>query len=173
LSDWNSKLEADHVLPINTLRAIGGTALTGDMKIAMGANGLPTTFVPARNLIFLLSAGALGYRRGISHLVGGMCETDYSGYPDCRHETIEATARALALGLARDTTIHTPLMRLDKAATWRMAEELGGTALVDLIIRNTITCYAGDPSPHDWGKGCGRCPACELRAKGYAKYRGT
>ena len=173
LSNWNAKLEADHVLPINTLRAIGGTALTSDMKIAMGANGLPTTFVPARNLMFLLSAGALGYRRGISDLVGGMCETDYSGYPDCRHETIEATARALTLGLARDTTIHTPLMRLDKAATWRLAEELGGSALVDLIIRETITCYGGDPAPHDWGKGCGRCPACELRAKGYAKYRGT
>jgi 7-cyano-7-deazaguanine synthase len=173
LSNWNAKLEADHVLPINTLRAIGGTALTSDMKIAMGANALPTTFVPARNLMFLLSAGALGYRRGISDLVGGMCETDYSGYPDCRHETIEATARALTLGLARDTTIHTPLMRLDKAATWRLAEELGGSALVDLIIRETVTCYAGDPAPHEWGKGCGRCPACELRAKGYAKYRGT
>lgn len=172
LSDWNAKLEADHVLPINTLRALGGTALTSDMKIAMGANGLPTTFVPARNLMFLLSAAALGYRRGISDLVGGMCETDYSGYPDCRHETIEATARALTLGLARDTTIHTPLMRLDKAATWRLAEELGGRALVDLIIRETVTCYAGDPAPHEWGKGCGRCPACELRAKGYAKYRG-
>jgi len=173
LSDWGAKLEADHVLPINTLRAIGGTALTSDMKIAMGANGLPTTFVPARNLMFLLSAGTLGYRRGISDLVGGMCETDYSGYPDCRHETIEATARALTLGLARDTTIHTPLMRLDKAATWRLAEELGGSALVDLIIRETITCYGGDPAPHDLGKGCSRCPACELRAKGYAKYRGT
>lgn len=173
LSDWTGKIGEDHVLPINTLRAIGGTALTGDMKIAMGADGLPTSFVPARNLMFLLAAGALGYKRGISDLVGGMCETDYSGYPDCRHETIEATARALSLGLARDTTIHTPLMRLDKAATWRLAEELGGIPLVELIIRDTVTCYAGDPAPHDWGKGCGRCPACELRAKGYAKYRGT
>jgi 7-cyano-7-deazaguanine synthase len=173
ISDWNARLGADHTLPINTLKAIGGTALTGDMKIAMGANGLPTTFVPARNLMFLLAAGALGFRRGISDLVAGMCETDYSGYPDCRHETIEATARALSLGLAHDTTIHTPLMRLDKAATWRLAEELGGVALVDLIIRETVTCYAGDSAPHDWGKGCGRCPACELRQRGYAKYRGT
>lgn len=173
LSDWDARLGADHVLPINTLKAIGGTALTGDMKIAMGSDGLPTTFVPARNLIFLMAAAALGYRRGISDLIGGMCETDYSGYPDCRHETIEATARALSLGLARETTIHTPLMRLDKAATWRLGEELGGAAFVDLIIQETVTCYAGDPTPHDWGKGCGRCPACELRARGYAKYRGT
>jgi 7-cyano-7-deazaguanine synthase len=173
LSDWNAKLGADHVLPINTLKAIGGTALTDDVKIAMGANGLPTTFVPARNLIFLMAAAALGYRRGIVDLVGGMCETDYSGYPDCRDDTIQATARALSLGLARETTIHTPLMRLDKAETWRLAEELGGTKLVDLIIGETVTCYAGDRAPHDWGKGCGRCPACDLRAKGYAKYRGA
>jgi 7-cyano-7-deazaguanine synthase len=172
LSDWNAKLGADHVLPMNTLKAIGGTALTGDLKIAIGANGLPTTFVPARNLMFLMAAAALGYRRGILDLVGGMCETDFSGYPDCRDETIQATARALSLGLARETTIHTPLMRLDKAQTWRLAEELGGTRLVDLIIGETVTCYAGDLTPHDWGKGCGRCPACDLRAKGHAKYRG-
>ena len=170
-SNWNGVLGDDHVLPINTLKAIGGTALTDDMKIEMGANGLPTTFVPARNLLFLMSAAALGYRRGIADLVGGMCETDFSGYPDCRDDTINATARALTLGLARKTTIHTPLMWIDKAATWRMAEELGGTALVDLIVRETITCYAGDPTAHDWGKGCGTCPACALRANGYAKYR--
>jgi 7-cyano-7-deazaguanine synthase len=173
LSDGNTRLGIDHVLPINTLKAIGGSALTSAVKIAMGSDGLPTTFVPARNLMFLVAAGALGYRRGISELVGGMCETDYSGYPDCRHETIEATARALSLGLARETTIHTPLMHLNKAATWRLAEELGGSALVELIIRETVTCYAGDPEPHDWGKGCGRCPACDLRARGYASYRGT
>lgn len=173
LSDWNSKLGADHLLPINTLKALGGTALTDDVKIALGANGLPTTFVPARNLMFLMAAAALGYRRGIRDLVGGMCETDYSGYPDCRDDTIQATARALSLGLARQTTIHTPLMRLDKAETWRLAEELGGTKLVDLIIGETVTCYAGDHATHDWGKGCGRCPACDLRAKGYEKYRGA
>ncbi|MGZ5960888.1 MAG: 7-cyano-7-deazaguanine synthase QueC [Rhizomicrobium sp.] len=169
--EWGARLGADHVLPINTLKAIGGTALTGDMKMEMGANGLPTTFVPARNLLFLMSAGALGYRRGISDLVGGMCETDFSGYPDCRDETIQATARALSLGLARETIIHTPLMWIDKAATWKLAEELGGAALVDLIVRETVTCYSGNPTPHDWGMGCGTCPACELRARGYAKYR--
>ncbi|MGZ5999632.1 MAG: 7-cyano-7-deazaguanine synthase QueC [Rhizomicrobium sp.] len=169
--EWGARLGADHVLPINTLKAIGGTALTGDMKMEMGANGLPTTFVPARNLLFLMSAGALGYRRGISDLVGGMCETDFSGYPDCRDETIQAAARALSLGLARETVIHTPLMWIDKAATWKLAEELGGVTLVDLIVRETVTCYSGNPTPHDWGMGCGTCPACELRARGYAKYR--
>lgn len=171
LSDWDDRLGNDHVLPIDTLKAIGGTALTGEMKIEMGANGLPTTFVPARNLMFLTAAAALGYRRGISDLVGGMCETDFSGYPDCRDETIKATSRALSLGLARETLIHTPLMWIDKATTWRLAEELGGSALVDLIVRETVTCYSGDPSPHEWGKGCGRCPACVLRASGYAKFR--
>jgi len=173
MSGWDAKLGADHVLPINTLKAIGGTALTDAMKIEMGRDGLPTTFVPARNLMFLMAAGALGYRRGISDLVGGMCETDFSGYPDCRDETIQATAKALSLGLARETAVHTPLMWLDKAATWKLAEELGGDALVDVIVRETVTCYAGDPTPHEWGKGCGTCPACDLRAKGYAKYRGA
>ena len=171
VSTWNEQLGDDHVLPLGTLKAIGGTALTDDMKIEMGASGLPTTFVPARNLMFLFAAAALGYRRGISDLVGGMCETDYSGYPDCRDATIKATAYAMTLGLARETAIHTPLMWLDKAATWKLAEELGGHKLVDLIIRETVTCYAGDSSQHEWGMGCGRCPACELRAKGYAKYR--
>ncbi|HUO89477.1 MAG TPA: 7-cyano-7-deazaguanine synthase QueC [Rhizomicrobium sp.] len=170
---WKGTLGADHVLPLNTLRAIGGTALTDEMKIEMGANGLPTTFVPGRNLLFLIAAAALAYRRGISDLVGGMCETDFSGYPDCRDDTIKATARALSLGLDRETRIHTPLMWLDKAATWRLAEELGGQPLVDLIVRETVTCYAGDPTPHGWGKGCGRCPACDLRARGYAKYVGA
>jgi 7-cyano-7-deazaguanine synthase len=170
---WTGALGDDHVLPLNTLRAIGGTALTADMKIEMGENGLPTTFVPGRNLLFLTAAAALGYRRGISDLVGGMCETDFSGYPDCRDETLQTTARALSLGLDRATRVHTPLMWLDKAATWRLAEELGGQPLVDLIVRETVTCYAGDPTRHGWGKGCGKCPACELRAKGYAKYVGA
>jgi 7-cyano-7-deazaguanine synthase len=169
-SQWCGMLGDDHVLPINTLKALGGTALTADMKMEMGANGLPTTFVPARNLMFLMAAAALGYRRGITDLVGGMCETDFSGYPDCRDETIKATARALTLGLARETMIHTPLMWIDKAATWKLAEEMGGKALVDLIVHETVTCYAGDPTPHEWGRGCGQCPACELRSNGYAKY---
>ena len=170
LSNWREKLGADHVLPINTLRAIGGTALTDKMEIEAGANGLPTTFVPGRNLMFLISAAALGYRRGISNLVGGMCETDFSGYPACRDETIQATARALSLGLARKTVVHTPLMWLDKAATWKLAEQLGGKPLVDLIVRETVTCYAGNTTEHEWGRGCGTCPACSLRRKGFEKY---
>ena len=170
-SNWKAKLGADHVLPINTLRAIGGTALTGEMKIEMGDSGLPTTFVPGRNLMFLMSAAALGYRRGISDLVGGMCETDFSGYPDCRDDAIQATARALSLGLARKTIVHTPLMWIDKAATWKLAEQLGGKPLVDLIVRETVTCYAGGVTEHEWGKGCGTCPACSLRLKGFEKYR--
>ncbi|HJW39619.1 MAG TPA: 7-cyano-7-deazaguanine synthase QueC [Rhizomicrobium sp.] len=170
---WAGRLGEDHLLPIDTLRAIGGTALTADMKIEIGANGLPTTFVPGRNLMFLTAAAALGYRRGISDLVGGMCETDFSGYPDCRDETVKATAHALSLGFARETRVHTPLMWLDKAATWKLAKELGGTALVELIVRETVTCYAGDPAPHAWGKGCGTCPACELRARGYTMYRAS
>lgn len=170
-ADWAAKLCDDHVLPIDTLKAIGGTALTDTIAIAMGADGLPTTFVPARNLMFLNAAAALGYRRGISDLVGGMCETDFSGYPDCRDATIQATAKSLSLGLARETRIHTPLMWLDKAATWTLAETLGGCELVDVIRQETVTCYNGDPAPHDWGQGCGTCPACELRARGYAQYR--
>jgi 7-cyano-7-deazaguanine synthase len=166
------RLGADHLLPLETLKAIGGSALTDDMKIEMGDNGLPTSFVPGRNIMFLTAAAALGYRRGIADLVGGMCETDFSGYPDCRNETIRATAKALSLGLARDVRVHTPLMWLDKSATWKLAEELGGAALVDLIVRETVTCYEGDRShAHDWGFGCGACPACELRAAGYAKFR--
>jgi 7-cyano-7-deazaguanine synthase len=166
------RLGADHLLPLDALKAIGGSALTDDMAIAMGEGGLPTSFVPGRNLMFLVAAAALGYRRGIADLVGGMCETDFSGYPDCRDETIRATARALTLGLARDIRIHTPLMWIDKAATWKLAEELGGPKLVDLIVRETVTCYEGDRvTAHDWGFGCGACPACELRAAGYARYR--
>lgn len=166
------RLGEDHLLPLETLKAIGGSALTDEMKIEMGENGLPTSFVPGRNLMFLTVAAALGYRRDIVDLVGGMCETDYSGYPDCRDETIQAAAKALSLGLGQDVRIHAPLMWLDKAATWKLAEELGGSALVSLIIAETVTCYEGDRSQsHDWGFGCGACPACELRAAGYNKYR--
>jgi 7-cyano-7-deazaguanine synthase len=169
---WRTKMGDDHLLPIDSLKAIGGSALTDAMTIAMGANGLPNTFVPGRNIVFLTMAAALGYRRGIADLVGGMCETDFSGYPDCRDETIQATAKALSLGLAEDVRIHTPLMWIDKAATWALGEELGGTALVDLIVEETVTCYEGNRSyRHDWGAGCGLCPACQLRAAGYAKYR--
>ena len=169
-----TKLGADHLLPLDTLKAIGGSALTDDMAITMGADGLPTSFVPGRNIMFLTAAAALGYRRGIADLVGGMCETDFSGYPDCRDETTKATAKALSLGLARDVHIHTPLMWIDKAATWKLAEELGGVALVELIVRETVTCYEGDRSnAYDWGFGCGACPACELRAVGYARYKAT
>lgn len=170
---WKHRLCEDHVLPIDTLKAIGGSALTENVKIEMGANGLPTTFVPGRNIVFLTAAAALAYRRGIRDLVGGMCETDYSGYPDCRAETIKATAKALSLGMDTHFDIHTPLMRFDKAQTWALAEQLGGKPLLDITINETVTCYEGDQKTnHVWGKGCGKCPACRLRAKGYAKYIG-
>ena len=169
---WQAKLGEDHLIPLSAPRAIGGSALTENMAIAMGRDGLPNTFVPGRNLMFLTAAAALGYRRGIADLVGGMCETDFSGYPDCRDETIKATAKALSLGLAQEVTIHTPLMFIDKAETWRMARELGGTALVDLIVEESVTCYEGNRSHrHEWGYGCGVCPACDLRAKGFKKFR--
>lgn len=172
--EWNARLGGDHVLALDVLKAIGGSALTDDMAIEMGEGGLPTSFVPGRNILFLTAAAALGYRRSIADLVGGMCETDFSGYPDCRDATVQATARALTLGLARDVRVHTPLMWIDKAATWRLAEELGGAALVDLIVDETVTCYEGDRSTrHDWGYGCAKCPACELRAAGYTRYRAT
>ena len=172
--DWRGRLGEDHLLPLDVLKAIGGSALTDDRKIEMGKNGLPTSFVPGRNLMFLTAAAALGYRRGIAELVGGMCETDFSGYPDCRDETVQATARALSLGLACPVTVHTPLMWIDKAATWRMAEQMGGKALVDLIVEESVTCYEGDRNRrHVWGYGCGQCPACELRAAGYEKFSAT
>src|SRR6478609_6229261 len=150
-SDWAQRLGEDHLLPLDTLKAIGGSALTDAVRIEMGADGLPTTFVPGRNVMFLTVAAALGYRRGIADLVGGMCETDFSGYPDCRDETVQATAKALSLGLARDIKVHTPLMWIDKAATWTLAEDLGDGALVDLIVEETVTCYDGDRvHRHDW-----------------------
>jgi 7-cyano-7-deazaguanine synthase len=171
---WAHKLGEDHLLPLDLIKAIGGNALTDDMAIEMGESGLPTTFVPGRNVMFLTAAAALGYRRGITELVGGMCETDFSGYPDCRDESIQATARALSLALAREVKVHTPLMWIDKAATWRLAEDLGGKALVDLIVEETVTCYEGDRAHrHAWGYGCGSCPACVLRAGGHARYVAT
>lgn len=166
------RLGADHLLPMDTLKAIGGSALTDAGAIAMGKDGLPTTFVPGRNILFLAAAAALGYRRGIADLVGGMCETDFSGYPDCRNDTITALAHTLGLGLGREVRIHTPLMWIDKAATWQMAHDLGGAALVNLIVEKTVTCYEGANTRHAWGHGCGVCPACALRAAGHAKYLG-
>jgi 7-cyano-7-deazaguanine synthase len=170
-ADWAAKLGDSHTLKVATLADISDTALTRDVAIAMGADGLPNTFVPGRNLVFLTYAAALAYRRGILHIVGGMCETDYSGYPDCRDETIRALNVALNLGMAKPFALHTPLMWLDKAATWRLANSLGGAGLVDLIRDQSHTCYLGERGArHDWGYGCGECPACVLRAKGWREY---
>jgi 7-cyano-7-deazaguanine synthase len=168
---WRERLGDDHTITIEALGAISETALTRDAEIALRDDGLPNTFVPGRNLIFLNFAAALAYRRGVVDLVGGMCETDYSGYPDCRHETIRAMNRALVLGMASDIDIHTPLMWLDKAATWLLAEELGGEGLVELIVEDSHTCYLGERGRrHEWGYGCGECPACRLRAAGWEKF---
>jgi 7-cyano-7-deazaguanine synthase len=170
-ADWAAKLGESHTLEIQTLAAMSDTALTRDVAIAMGADGLPNTFVPGRNLVFLTFAAALAYRRGITDIVGGMCETDYSGYPDCRDETIKALQVALSLGMAKPFELHTPLMWLDKASTWTLANQLGGTELVDLIREHSHTCYLGERGArHDWGFGCGECPACRLRAKGWREY---
>jgi 7-cyano-7-deazaguanine synthase len=158
----------DHVVDLSGYGAIAESALTSDQAITLAESGLPTTFVPGRNLVFLSVAAAIAYRRGIDTLVGGMCETDYSGYPDCRRETIDAQERALALGLDRPIKIETPLMHLTKAGTWALAHELGGEDLVQLIVEHSHTCYEGDRAQrHVWGYGCGMCPACQLRAKGW------
>ena len=168
---WADRLGDDHTLPLPALAEIGGTALIGDGEIKMLDNDLPSTFVPGRNLLFLTYGAALAYRRGLGVLVGGMCETDFSGYPDCRRDTLDALQSALQMGMESGITIETPLMHIDKAATWAMAEELGGAALVDLIVEESHSCYRGDRTQrHDWGYGCGDCPACDLRAKGYAAY---
>lgn len=170
--EWAPKLGPDHTLSLPELATISDTALTRDVEIAMQKNGLPNTFVPGRNLLFLTYAAALGYRRGAAVLVGGMCETDYSGYPDCRNDTIQTLAKALSLGMAQPFDIKTPLMWIDKAATWSLAEELGGTKLTDIILEHTHSCYRGDRTHrHEWGYGCGNCPACELRARGYSEWR--
>lgn len=168
---WRERLGEDHVIGIDCLAKISTTAMTHDIEIALDASGLPNTFVPGRNLLFLTLAGALAYRRGIKHIVGGMCETDFSGYPDCRDDTIKAMQLALNLGMNSRFVIDTPLMWLDKAATWRLAESIGGRALVDLIREETHSCYVGERAArHDWGYGCGSCPACQLRAEGWRKY---
>ena len=169
---WAAKIGSDHVIDLSVIKALGESALTSETEIAMGKNGLPTTFVPGRNILFFTTAAALAYRRGIKHLVGGMCETDYSGYPDCRDDTLKSLQVSLNLGLDARFVIETPLMRRDKAATWRLAEELGGQALVDLIVEETHSCYRGDRTRrHDWGYGCGACPACELRSNGWVRYK--
>lgn len=170
--EWATKLGEDRVLDLGVLGEVSDTALTRERAIDFEASGLPSTFVPGRNLVFLAFAGAVAYRRGLSRLVGGMCETDYSGYPDCRRATLDAMGQAMSLGLDRDTLVDTPLMYLDKAQTWALADELGGKAFIDLIIEETHTCYLGDRThKHEWGYGCGECPACDLRAKGWLKWR--
>jgi 7-cyano-7-deazaguanine synthase len=172
--DWAARLGPDHVLEMKSFGAIGDTALTSDAEITMLASGLPSTFVPGRNLVFFTYAAALGYRRGLPALVGGMCETDYSGYPDCRDATLRALEEAIRLGTEIEFTIETPLMWRTKAETWGLADELGGQPLVDLIIEETHTCYKGERGTrHDWGYGCGTCPACELRARGFAEWQAS
>ncbi|CCB65187.1 MULTISPECIES: 7-cyano-7-deazaguanine synthase QueC [unclassified Hyphomicrobium] len=172
LGKVGGRLGPDAVLDLPALQSISDTALTRETEITFAATGLPTTFVPGRNLLFLTYAAALAYRRGITTLVGGMCETDFSGYPDCRNETIQTLAQAISLGLATPMTIETPLMFIDKAGTWAMASELGGDDLIKIIIEDTHTCYMGDrTNRHDWGYGCGICPACELRAKGWIEWQ--
>ena len=168
--DWAPRLGPDHRLNLRAFGAIGETAMTSDRAIEVTDRGLPSTFVPGRNLVFLTYAAALADRRGLRVLVGGMCETDFSGYPDCRRDTLDAMQTALNLGMARDFIIETPLMRLTKAQTWALAMGLGGEALVALTVRDSHTCYLGDRTMHDWGAGCGTCPACELRARGWAEW---
>jgi 7-cyano-7-deazaguanine synthase len=168
---WAARLGPDHVLDLATLGQISDTALTRDAAFEMTAAGLPNTFVPGRNLLFFTYAAALAYRRGIRTLVGGMCETDYSGYPDCRDDTIKAMQLALNLGMDRRFVIHTPLMWIDKAAIFALGHEIGGDRFVDMLVEDTHTCYLGDRSRrNDWGYGCGTCPACQLRAEGFAKW---
>ena len=169
---WGEKLDGDHIIDASVLKALGATAMTHEVEITLTAAGLPNTFVPGRNLLFFTLAGALAVRRGHGVLVGGMCETDYSGYPDCRAATLKAQEETLRLGLDADIRIETPLMYLDKAATWQLAQDLGGDALVDLIAEETHTCYLGERGTrHAWGYGCGTCPACELRAKGWQRWQ--
>ncbi len=176
---WAERLGEDHLLDASVLGQVSETALTRDSAIAMQANGLPNTFVPGRNLLFLTLAAALAYRRGLDVIVTGVCETDYSGYPDCRDDTMKAMQVALSLGMDKRLRIDTPLMWIDKAQTWQMAYALGqatglpngGQKLVDLIVEHSHTCYLGDRTQrHDWGYGCGTCPACELRATGFARF---
>lgn len=169
---WAEKLGDDRVLDLSILGEISDTALTREVEIATTSSGLPNTFVPGRNIVFLTFAAAVAYRRGLKHVVTGVCETDFSGYPDCRDDTIKALQVALNLGMQSRFVLDTPLMWIDKAQTWLLSEQLGGAPLVDLIRERTLTCYNGDVEHnHEWGRGCGGCPACELRARGYQKFR--
>jgi 7-cyano-7-deazaguanine synthase len=170
-AEWKARLGEDHVIALDALAAISDSALTRESAIEIADSGLPTTFVPGRNLIFFSFAGALAYRRNARHIVAGMCETDYSGYPDCRDDTVKAMQVALTLGMDKRVTIHTPLMWIDKAETFAMAEKLGGVAFLSLVVEDTHSCYLGDRARrHEWGYGCGECPACKLRAQGFAKF---
>jgi len=169
---WTDRLGADHLLDLSLLGQISDTALTEKREIEMNANGLPNTFVPGRNLLFFTFAATIAYRRGLNVLVGGMCETDFSGYPDCRDNTLKALQVALSLGMDARMTVETPLMWLDKAQTWALSAQLGGDALNELIVEHTHTCYLGDRGQrHEWGYGCGQCPACALRARGYRGWK--
>lgn len=168
---WAARLGEDHVLNVDVIGQIGGSSLTDDVAIAMQQDGLPNTFVPGRNLLFMTLAGALAYRRGLQVLVTGVSEADFSGYPDCRDDTMKAMQLALNLGLERRLRIGTPLMWRDKAAIWQLAFDLGGPALVDLIVQDSHTCYQGQRTPHAWGAGCGQCPACALRAAGWQRWQ--
>ena len=173
LMDWGGRLGPDHMVDLGaSLSGIGATALTSDAEIRMTAEGLPSTFVPGRNLVFLAYAAAVAWRRGLRRIVAGMCETDYSGYPDCRDDTLKAMQIALNLGMQRRFVVETPLMWVDKAGTWDLADALGGSPLVELIVEHSHSCYLGDrANRHDWGYGCGTCPACELRAAGWRRWR--
>jgi 7-cyano-7-deazaguanine synthase len=172
--DWRARLGPDHTLDLSALGAISDTAMTREIEIVANEQGLPNTFVPGRNLIFLTFAAALAYRRGLSRIVGGMCETDFSGYPDCRDDAIKAMQVALNIGMGSRFVLETPLMWIDKAATWALAQQIGGDSLVDVLVHDTHTCYLGDRGAlHDWGRGCGECPACKLRAEGFLKWKST
>ena len=171
---WASKLGEDRVIDLGLIGEISDTALTSDVAIRMQANGLPNTFVPGRNLLFFTVAATLAYRRGIKHIVGGMCETDYSGYPDCRDDTLKALQATLNLGMESRFVLDTPLMWLDKAQTWTLAEQLGGARLTEIVRTETHSCYKGDRTHlHAWGYGCGTCPACDLRQSGFERYRAS
>ena len=172
VSDWVGSIKGDHLARLDFLPALGDSALTSKRKIEMTASGLPTTFVPGRNIIFLTAAAALAYRLEVRHIVGGMCETDFSGYPDCRDDAIKSLQVALNIGMESRFVLETPLMWIDKAETWELAHQIGGAPLIDIIRRDTHTCYLGDRTiEHEWGFGCATCPACDLRRDGYVAFR--